>query len=114
MQENPLNALDVLWERISKYLETKIQLVRLQAINKASDIIALVVSRIILLITTIFFMLFLNIGIALWIGSLLGKLYDGFFIVAAFYILLGLLLFIFKKKLIKMPINNFLIKELLK
>jgi hypothetical protein len=114
MQENPLNAIEILWERTCEYLKTNIQLIKLQAVGKASHIIATVLSQLILLIIAVFFMLFLNIGIALWIGSLLGKLCYGFFIVAAFYVLIGLVFIIFKKKMIKKPINNFLIKELLK
>jgi membrane protein implicated in regulation of membrane protease activity len=113
MQDNPLNTIEILWQKISSYLETKIQLLKLQAIDKSVGIIASILSKLILLIAVIFFLLFFNIGIALWIGSSLGKLYYGFFIVAGFYIIVGLLLYIFRKKLLKEPINNFLIKELL-
>jgi hypothetical protein len=44
---------------------------------------------------------------------LLGKLYYGFFIVAGFYLLTGLFFMIFRKKLLKEPLNDFLVKELL-
>ena len=112
MQENPLNSIEALWQKISSYLETKILLLKLQAIDKSSAIIASIVSKLILLLAVIFFLFLINIGIALWIGSLLGKLYYGFFILAGFYIIVALLLYVFRKKLLKEPINNFLIKEL--
>ena len=114
MQEDPFNTLPALWESVSQYLDTKIQLIKLQAIDKAAHTSTFIVSQLILLVTALFFLLFLNIAIALWIGALSGKLYDGFFIVAAFYMLLSLFLFLFKKKLIKKPIQHFLIKKLLK
>jgi putative superfamily III holin-X len=114
MQDNPLSAIEILWERTSDYLETKIQLIKLNAIDKASHIISAILSQLIILVIAAFVMFLLNIGVALWIGSLLGKLYYGFFILSAFYLLIGILIFIFKKKWIKKPINNFLIKELLK
>ena len=114
MQDSPFNTIEVLWERTSKYLETKIQLVKLQAIEKAASLISAILSQVILLITLLFFLFFLNVGIAIWIGILLGKLYAGFFILSAFYLLTGILVLIFRKKLIQKPINHFLIKEILK
>jgi hypothetical protein len=58
-------------------------------------------------------MLFLNLGIALWLGELLGKTYFGFFIVAAFYILAGLIVHLFMNKKIKRQVGDALVKRML-
>ena len=55
-----------------------------------------------------------SIGVALWIGDMLGKASYGFFIVAGFYGIITLALQVFKKELLKMPLNNSIIFNFLK
>jgi Putative Actinobacterial Holin-X, holin superfamily III len=113
MHDNPLNSIEQLFSTLKNYIETKIQLIKLKVIDKASGIIASIVSKIFILLAILFALFFLNIGLALWIGSALGKMYYGFFVVAGFYVLIALLFYAFRKKLLKEPINDLLIKELL-
>ena len=59
------------------------------------------------------FFLFLNIGLALLIGQLLGRAYYGFFIIAGFYIIIGIILLAFRNKWLKTPIANAMIKKMM-
>ena len=59
------------------------------------------------------FILILNIGIALLLGEWFGKSYYGFFIVAAFYLLAGIVLHFFLHKWIKELISAVIIKQAL-
>jgi hypothetical protein len=59
-------------------------------------------------------MIFLNLGLAFWLGDILGKTYFGFFVVAAFYILAGSIFYIFFSKRLKRYICNSLIQQMLK
>jgi hypothetical protein len=59
------------------------------------------------------FALVLNLGVALWLGELLGKSYYGFFIVAAFYLLAGLVLHFFLQRWIRKPISDLIITQAL-
>jgi O-antigen/teichoic acid export membrane protein len=56
---------------------------------------------------------FISVGAALLIGSLLGKAFYGFFIVALIYLIIGLILFSGRQKILKAPISNKLIKQLM-
>jgi hypothetical protein len=56
----------------------------------------------------------MNVGIALWLGELLGKVFYGFFAVAAFYILIGIIIHFFLNKWIKRLIGDYFIKRILK
>jgi len=47
------------------------------------------------------------------VGEVLGKSYYGFFIISLFYVVLGLLLYAFRKQLVKTPVINFIIKSFL-
>ena len=55
----------------------------------------------------------ITIGLALWIGDAIGAAYYGFFIVGGAYLLIGLVLYSVRGKLIKGYISNKLIKEMI-
>jgi hypothetical protein len=110
-KETPIEKLFV---KAEEYTQTTIELVKLKAIDKTADFFAFVMVRLALFIVVSLFFLIVNIGIAMWAGELLGKTYYGFFIVAGFYILIGILLYSFRNSLIKIPISNSIISQLIK
>jgi len=55
----------------------------------------------------------LNIGIALLIGDLVGKSYVGFLILAAFYAIVGLVIFFKRDKIFKTPVAKVIIGKFL-
>ncbi len=111
--ENQATTVESLIDRVKSYVETRIDLLRLKAIDKSSSFLSLLITIIVVLLVGFIFFIFLNIGIALLLGEMLGKSYYGFFIVAGFYIIIGLVLFIFREKWIKAPIANSMIKKLM-
>jgi hypothetical protein len=54
---------------------------------------------------------FINLGIGLWLGEILGKIYFGFFALAAFYLITGLIIKIFMYKWIKKVVRDNFIKQ---
>jgi hypothetical protein len=54
----------------------------------------------------------LSTGLAIWISHLIGNLYVGFFILAAAYMLFGLMLYFFMARAIQLNIQNYMIKKL--
>ena len=60
------------------------------------------------------FILFLSVGIALLLGEWLGKLYYGFFIIAVFYLVVGIVMHFYLHKWIKKPVADLIIKQVLK
>ena len=112
MEKQP-NSFGSLFENAGDYLETRIDLLKLKAINKSSEVTSSIISRVAILIFMFFAIFILNIGLALWIGDLLGKMYLGFFVVAGFYILVAILLHLFKDSWIKGPVSTMIIKKML-
>lgn len=111
--KNSTNSLNILLEKTGDYLETRMELLRLQAVSTTSDVTSsLLASFLILFFASITFLL-LNIGVAMWIGDVTGKMHYGFFIVSGFYILLLLLFITLRKKLIKKPLHDMLVKKML-
>jgi len=111
--ENQPNTLGALFQNAGDYLETRLDLLKLQAINKSSDAASSIVSSVATLIFFIFALGLLNFGLALWVGELLGRVYLGFFVMAAFYIILALLIHFFKDTWIKGPVSTMIIKKML-
>ena len=105
--------IEELIEKGEQYGKTTLELLKLKTLDKSSDVVSNIVSWLIVVIFAVLFFLILNIGLALWIGELLGKSYYGFFIVSGFYALLALIFSIFRKQLIKDPVNNSIIDQVL-
>lgn len=111
MTENPSPG-DLLISRIEKLVGTSLQLYKLKAIDKISDVVSsLVVWGTLVTVAALFFVN-LNIGIALLIGYLIGKTWLGFVILALFYLLIGLLIYVFRNQWIKNPVKDSVIIQL--
>jgi membrane-bound ClpP family serine protease len=111
--ETPSSSIESLFERVEAYGKTTIELTKLKALETTTVVATSMVSRLIVFMMIAFFVLVLSIGVALFLGDLLEKSYYGFFIVAAFYLILGLILHYNLSKWINKPIGNFFISQFL-
>ena len=93
-------------------MDTRLELLRLKSIKKSSDLLSTLATKLIYCVVFAVFFLFFNIAVGLWLGECLGKSYYGFFILAAFYLIVGLILKSFGKKWIQTPLQNTLIDKL--
>ena len=109
---NQTSSLESMFERIKNYIETRAELLKLKAIDKSSSFVSVLITYVAVFVIFWFFFLLLNIGIALLIGDLLGKFYYGFFILAAFYAIVGIVLLKNKNKWVKTPVINMMVKGL--
>ena len=97
---------ETLIEQVGDYSKTTLELTKLKTLNTSSHVITSLISRLSVIIMISLFALILNIGIAFYIGEILGKSYYGFFIVSAFYLVAALILHFFLAKWIKKPISD--------
>ncbi len=110
--DNQAHSIENLIERTKSYAETRFSLIKLKAVDKTSDLAAVVVSWAVAILIFFLCFIFLNIGLAIWIGSLLGGTHFGFFIIAAVYAVIGFVLLKMRDKLVKIPIANGMIRKL--
>lgn len=96
------------------YLKNKAELWKLTMIDKTSETVSSIVEKVIIFFIGIIFFILLNIAIALLIGYWLNQSFWGFFILAGFYGIVGLVIHLSKDKLIKTPIINSLIQKFVK
>lgn len=111
--EDNAKQIESLAESAMQYINTSYELVKLKTIDKISDTISSLIPHSIVLSIVAIFLLFCNLGIAFWVGQLLDKIFLGFFIVAAFYALLGIAM-LFMHNWFKKNIYTKIIKQLLK
>lgn len=112
--ETPANSFESLIERVEAYIKTTYELSKLKLLQATTVIVAAVLVRISVIIMISLFALVMTIGVALWLGEILGKVYYGFFIVAGFYLLAGIVSYFFLEKWIKKPVSELIIKQALK
>lgn len=103
-----------LFERAEDYGKTTLNLLKLNAIDKSADVVSSLVSRLAVIMTVVFSVLIVSVGLSLWLGKLLGDAFYGFFIIGGFYALLAILLQVFRHQWLKYPVSNSIIKQMLK
>jgi len=112
--ENQTLLIETLFEKTESYTRSSAELYKLKAIDKFADLFSTLTARLVIIVFMTLFFLIVNIGIALWIGEIIGKAYYGFFIVSGFYAVGGSVFYIFSNKWIKRPLRNSIITQALK
>jgi len=107
--EEQETVIESLVENVEKYTATTIELAKLKSILKTSDVLSKVAVTLVLLVIAFLVVVFLSTGAAFWLGELTGSVYAGFLLVGGFYALMGLLLYLLRKRLLNGPISNALI-----
>lgn len=113
MEDNS-NLLESLLESAGEYGKTSLELMKLKTIDKTTDIVSTFIPHSIVFVLITSFMLFLNLGLAFWLGEILGKTFYGFFVVSGFYIITGIIIHFFMHKWFKRLIGDYFIKHVLK
>jgi hypothetical protein len=113
MDDKP-NLLDSLLESATDYGKVSFELVKLKAIDKTTDVVSTAIPLVVFILLILSFLLFLNLGIAFWLGEIFGKVFYGFLVVSAFYLVSGIIVHFFLNKWIKKLVGNYLVRQMLK
>ena len=111
--ESTSNVFESLFEKAETFGKTTYELSKLKALETTTVVASSIVARLSVVLMLSIFTLVFNIGVALYLGDLLGKSYYGFFIVAAFYLIAGIVLHFFLHKWIKKPLADLIISQAL-
>lgn len=93
---------------ISELMTTKLQLLKLEIVEKGSRGASLFIYGFIMLAIVSFALLFGFIALGFYLGELVNSLAGGFAIVVGFYLLLLIVLFAFKKSILSFVTNKFI------
>lgn len=112
--ERTFAKAEELADNIKEYVNARIDAIKLQVADKVSAIIANILAGMILAFVFIFFLILLSISLSLLIGAWIGKMWLGFLIVALVYLLVGIIVWTARGKIIRLPIMNAIIQQLFK
>jgi len=108
-----LQKLEELSDSVKEYLLLNLEILKFQTINQISTVGSSVISSLIIGISAFLCVVTLSIGLGFYLSALLGDSYSGFALIAAFYFLLAIILFVARKKMIEKPLRNKIIKKIL-
>ena len=103
--------IEQLQENLKKYINTRYELAVLKATDKISLISGITTSAVIVAVMVLMFVLFVSVAGSLYLGSILHNNALGFLIIAGFYLFVGLIVWLFKDKMVVTPVRNKIIKS---
>ena len=112
--EEKATIVESVIDHAKEYAESTFELVKLKAVKKGTEVASVVAAYVIVIAAILLFVIIANIGLAVWLGELTGKLYYGFFIVAGFYVVLALIIHLGHKVLVQKPFSNMILRKYLK
>jgi hypothetical protein len=92
------------------FLETYYKLTLINITDKASGVASSVVTFIAVFIIGIFVMLFIGLALGAWLGQLLNSAIAGYFVTAGLFLIIMLLIWALRKKLMS-GFRNFIIRK---
>lgn len=98
--------------QLKAYVNTEIELVKLTVAEKVSKVFSDLLALAFVGAFLLFFILFASLALAWLVGEWLDKSWAGFLIVAIFYLLLGIIAWYAREKLLRVPIMNAIIREI--
>ena len=103
-----ISSLRDLFEEIKSYIGMRYELVRLDFVSKLTILLSAFFISILLIFLLAVVLLFLSYSIAKSLASTFGNEAFAFLLISGFYLLLAILLYVFRKQLVIKPIANFL------
>lgn len=114
IMKEKVEIVEELIEKGREYAKTNLELYKLKAIDKISDMFSSIAAGVTLAVLALFFIAMLTTGLALYLGELLGKPHHGFFAMAGLFFLLAVIVIIFRKVLVVRFFNNYIINQIFK
>jgi len=109
--ENGKSKIEDLVDHTKDYLNTSAELVELKTTQKMASVLSASISSLVIGLFFFVFFMFASIAFAYYLGTVTGKTYVGFLIVAGVYLLVGLFLWAGKEKMLTTPLLNMIVKQ---
>jgi positive regulator of sigma E activity len=100
-------------ERLKSYVNTNIELLKLELTERCSVIGASLLSSLLVVLIVALFVFFVSLWLGFYLSDLLGDSYSGFAIIAGFYLILGIVLILGKSKFLESPLRDKIIQKVL-
>jgi len=106
--------IETLLESVAEYGKASYELAKLKLLDKSSDAASSIIPHAAVFIMAAAFLIFLNLGLAFWLGEIFHSIYFGFFAVASFYGIIAIVFHFLLHKWLKKVIGNYIIRNVAK
>ncbi|RYY85763.1 MAG: hypothetical protein EOO15_16190 [Chitinophagaceae bacterium] len=97
---------------VSDYLDTYYKLALVTLTQKATNVTAGIVAGLSAFFLLLFTLFFLGMGLAWWVGGLIGSTAGGFFIVGALFVVLMIVILALRKKIVFPILKKAILKKI--
>ena len=111
MEENREKGIAAIFSDAKDYIDTRMEYLRLSAVEKGSKIFADLVTNATVIICFILAFLFGTFTLALFLSDILGSYTRGFGCVAAIYLVLAIIVYLIKDKYLEPGLVNLFIRK---
>lgn len=91
-------------ENIKEYIRLKLDLYKLLVVEAAAQLISSLIITLVVLLLAVFFLFFLALAFVYWYGEVAGHMYVGALIVTGFYLVISVIVYIFRDKIFVNPL----------
>ena len=112
MLQEEFKKVEELALHIKAYIQTEIELIKLLFAEKLSKILSNFLAIMVLIWLLLIGILFASLSLAFFIGERFGKMSTGFIIVSLIYLLLAVLIWYQRERIIRIPILNGILSQL--
>jgi hypothetical protein len=112
MLQEEFKKVEELALHIKAYIQTEIELIKLLFAEKLSKILSNFLAIMVLIWLLLIGILFASLSLAFFIGERLDKMSTGFIIVSLIYLLLAVLIWYLRERIIRIPILNGILSQL--
>lgn len=112
MPEREFNKAGELFSQFKKYIDTEIELAKLTFAGKVSKMFSQFIAILLVGVIFFFFLVFFSVALGFLLGHWIGQMWIGFLIIAVLYLLVGIITWLLREKLIRIPVLNAIIRQL--
>jgi uncharacterized membrane protein YqjE len=95
-------------DKINTLVETKVRLVQLEFIERASGVLSFVIFNILFILLGFSVLLFAGFGVAEWLSQLMNSEVSGYFVVAFSFLIIGIVFYLSRKKIRRFLSDKFI------
>lgn len=110
--ENVFARVEELGAHIMEYVNVRMEAVKLSTAEKTSKAIAGALAFAVALQFLLLFLIFASFALAYAFAEWTGKLYWGFLIVAGIYLVAGIIIWMAREKLLRLPLMNAILRQM--
>ena len=109
--EKTFTKAEELINHLKEYADSKISFAKLNVAEKTSKVVANLTTVLIMLVFILFFIGYASSALASVLGEWTGKLYWGQLLVAGLYLILAIVLWLNRERILRLPVLNALLQQ---